>query len=492
MAAMRNAADSSQSFQVGVEWTEKDSMRFVIKMLAAAVAVCLVAVPSGGAYADDQPGGKRSHTGVIDGAPYRIEMPERWNGTLVLYSHGYYLKDFLPEKVALTVHDTTESWLLRHGYALAASEYKNRGIGYAVEDAMTDQIALLNHFQAKIGKPRRTISYGMSQGAVIAAQLAERHPHRFAGTAGFCGEVDTPGSWNTALDIQFVVKTLLAPNAGIDLVRPTDPATAAAHAEALAAAVRDARGSAAGRARLALAGAVGNIPTWFSPFEPEPKKPAERIVAQSLWVEYAYGYGLGTTGRLDLEVRAGGNPSWNTGIDYRRQLAKSSRLDLVREAYGAAGLDLDADLDGLAAAERISADPAAVAYTKQHGLVDGTAQSPTLTLHTTGDGGAVNDQVRWWADQVEQHGNAEFRQLYLARGGHCSYTAAEEIVSLRTLHRQIETGRWGNLDPSKLDTVVGKFGPEYQNVLDFGTGETKAVAPAFTEYTPPVFLRPTR
>ncbi|MFV0132008.1 DUF6351 family protein [Streptomyces sp. HMX87] len=468
-------------------------MRFVFRSLAAAVAGCLTAVLPGTASADDHRGGRHtSYEGSIDGARYRIEMPKRWNGTLVLYSHGYYVDGYVPDEVALAAHTATEDWLLRHGYALAASEYKDRGLGYAVEDAMTDQVALLDRFSTKVGKPRRTISHGMSQGAVIAGQLAERHPRRFAGTAGMCSEVDTPGTWNTALDIQFVVKTLLAPGADVDLVRPADPATATAHTEALAAAVREARGSKEGRARLALAGAIANIPTWYSPFEPRPTEPTDRIIAQSLWVEFAYGYGLGPTGRLDLEARAGGNPSWNTGIDYRRQLAKSSLRDLVREAYAAAGLDLGADLATLAGAKRISADPAAVAYTKRHGLVRGTAPTPTLTLHTTGDGGAVGDQVRWWADQVKRHGNAPFRQLHLARGGHCSYSAAEEIVTLLTLDRFIATGRWGNLDPTRLNALVAKFGPEYQKVFDFGTGQTKPVTPAYTEYTPPVFLRPTR
>ncbi|MGW6446413.1 hypothetical protein [Lentzea sp. NPDC055074] len=28
------------------------------------------------------------HTGQIDGADYRVEVPFRWNGTLSLYSHG--------------------------------------------------------------------------------------------------------------------------------------------------------------------------------------------------------------------------------------------------------------------------------------------------------------------------------------------------------------------------------------------------------------------
>jgi hypothetical protein len=30
------------------------------------------------------------HTGVIDGARYRVEVPSNWNGTLLLYNHGIY------------------------------------------------------------------------------------------------------------------------------------------------------------------------------------------------------------------------------------------------------------------------------------------------------------------------------------------------------------------------------------------------------------------
>ncbi|WBB64005.1 DUF6351 family protein [Streptomyces sp. WMMC500] len=474
-------------------------MRFVGRALAAAAAVCVAAVPWGQAHADGGPAGGRSYEGSIDGAPYRIAMPEDWNGTLVLYSHGYYLKGHFPTGVQLAAYESTERWLLAHGYALAASEYKGRGPGYAVEDALVDQMALLRHVEKKIGKPRRTLSAGMSQGAAVAGQLAERHPGKFAGTAAMCAEVDTPGSWNTALDIQFVVRTLLAPEAGIDLVRPADPDTAAADAAALAGAVAAARGTEAGRARLALAGAIANIPTAYSPFEPRPTGLAERIAAQSVWIETAYAQGLGPTGRLDLESRAGGNPSWNTGIDYGDQLARAhpELRALVEEAYGAAaaagaGVDLEEDLAALAGTDRIAADRRAVAYTKRHGLVRGTTRTPTLTLHTTGDGGAVADQVGRWAEQVEAHRDAPFRQLYVDRGGHCSYTSAEEIVALVALDRKVATGRWGNLTPSHLDGAVGSFGPEYQKAFDFGTGDLKPVDPAYTDFTPPEFLRPTR
>ncbi|MET8824581.1 hypothetical protein ABZX40_03625 [Streptomyces sp. NPDC004610] len=463
------------------------------KVLALAVTIGLTgAAPAPAAQADERRGGQRTDEGSIDGAPYRIEMPERWNGTLVLYSHGYYLKEFLPPRAALSAHPETERWLLDQGYALAASEYEDRGIGYAVEDGLRDQMALLDHFEAEFGAPRRTIGYGMSQGAAIAGQLAERHPDRFAGTAAMCGEVDTPGSWNTALDIQFVVRTLLAPDAGIDLVRPSGEAEAAEDTGKLVAAIQEARTTKEGRARLALAGAVGNIPAWFSAFEPRPTTLEGRVLAQSQWLEGAYGWGLGPIGRLDLEARAGGNPSWNTGVDYRRQLARSSQRDLVRAAYAGTGADLSKDLAALARAERIGADPAAVAHTERYGLVDGTATTPTITLHTTGDGGAVSDQVRWWEERVDENGGDAFRELYLERGGHCSYTAAEEILTLRSLDRYLDTGRWGNLSPAKLNARAAAFGPEYRNALDFGPEGPRPVDEAFTRFTPPVFLRPTR
>jgi hypothetical protein len=49
------------------------------------------------AAAADAADGRRTYAGAIDGAAYRVEMPERWNGTLVLYSHGYLPQGPKPE-----------------------------------------------------------------------------------------------------------------------------------------------------------------------------------------------------------------------------------------------------------------------------------------------------------------------------------------------------------------------------------------------------------
>lgn len=73
-----------------------------------------------------------------------------------------------------------------------------------------------------------------------------------------------------------------------------------------------------------------------------------------------------------------------------------------------------------------------------------------------------------------------------------THASAEEIVALVALDRKVATGRWGNLTPERLDAVAGSFGPEYQEAFDFGTGAARPVDPAFTEFTPPRFLRPTR
>lgn len=380
----------------------------------------------------------------------------------------------------------TEEWLLDHGYALAASNYK--GVtGYQVKQGLTDQIALLDWFEANVGQPRHTISTGQSLGASIAVLLADRHPDRFDGVATFCGGYDSLGTWNTVLDITFVVKTLLAPGEDIDLVRPRDPEGSQ---QALQLAVDRAAATPEGRARLALAASVNNVTGWYSARVPEPSSMTERILQQKEWIKNAYVF-LGTVGRAELEGRAGGNPSWNVGIDYAKQLRDSAQTELVEQAYRTAGLDLGADLAALADAPRIKADEPAVEFMRRYGVQSGRTPTPVITLHTTGDGGAVTDQERWYADQVDENGDpAKLRQLYVRRGGHCSFTASEEITTLEQLVTRVRTGSWPRLSPAALNTAARGFDPHYQFAFDFSTFTDGPATPAFTEFTPPKFLRP--
>jgi dienelactone hydrolase len=428
----------------------------------------------------------RTYAGTIDGAEYLVKVPHDWNGTLVLFSHGYYPEAYPPPPgyVALSTAERTADALLADGYALAASNF--RGVtGFAVEPALRDQIRLLDWFDRTVGRPRRTISSGMSMGAAIAVQLAERHPRRFAGVLAQCGEYDQLGSWNVALDVNFAVRTLLTDGTA-DLVRPSDPQ---ATVDALHAGIETALTTAHGRARLALAASLGNIPGWISAHDPAPAALEDRVRAQAAWVDLAYVQGVGATARVDVERRAGGNPSWNTGVDYRHQLAISGQLATVRAAYRAAGADLGADLAALNAAPRIAPDPRAVAYLYRYGVPRGTTPAPVVTLHNPADGGAVADQVGWYAGRTD---GRRVRHLWTDRGNHCAFSAAEEVTALRVLTDRIESGRWADTGPAALNAAARRLGPGLHVVKDIITWADKEMPPAFTRYAPAEFQRPSR
>src|SRR2546421_3248639 len=167
------------------------------------------------------PGGTNVLQGNLDGANYIISVPSNWNGTLVLYSHGYVF----PGKplVARDAGDPlTRAALLQQGYALAGSSYSQNG--WALQQAFNDQIALLDFFDATCGHPTRTIAWGHSLGGIITAGLVQLNPGRFAGALPMCGVLaGGVGTWNQALDSAFAFKVLLAGKNVLPIVHITDP-----------------------------------------------------------------------------------------------------------------------------------------------------------------------------------------------------------------------------------------------------------------------------
>jgi hypothetical protein len=129
---------------------------------------------------------------------------------------------------------------------------------------------------------------------------------------------------------------------------------------------------ASGQARLVLSAALADRPGWFTPLSLEPAstdfagQEANQYLCDTQ-VDFPFALEL----RADLEARAGGNPSWNTGVNYVRDLARSAGATEVRALYHLAGLDLGADLKTLDNATRIKADPAAVRYLANNITFDG-------------------------------------------------------------------------------------------------------------------------
>jgi hypothetical protein len=430
------------------------------------------------------------YQGSIAGARYRVEVPSRWNGTLLLWSHGLYPPGSLPDEIQLTSQPATKAWLLEHGYAIAASNYRTP-TGWSVREALADQIALLDWFNRSIGRPRRTISAGQSMGGLIAVLLAERHAHRFHGAAGLCAPLAGGlGLWNTWLDTNFAIKTLLAPDSDLPLTHLTDPAATVIRAQQLIAAALT---TPQGRARLALASSFSDIPGWALVFQPRPADAASQVRAQAVWLSlFLAEIAWGPT-RADLEQRAGGNPTWNVGVDYRRQLTRSSQHELVRRAYREAGISLRADLARLAAAPRVRPDPGAAAFLARNGTPDGGTPWLVVTLHTLGDGVVAVEHQRDYAARALRSGDPpRLRQLFIDRAGHCMFTAAEEIVTYRTLLGHIRAGRWGRTSPGALNAAAGQLGAPYHQLFDWIAGQGGVATPAFTRYRPGPFLRPSQ
>jgi hypothetical protein len=432
-------------------------------------------------------------TGSIGGATYKIEVPAHWNGTLALYSH-YYVPPGGPNPAVDARDPVTGAWLLAHGYALAGSAYRH-GTGWTVEQPMQDQIALLDFFAHRVGPPRRTIAWGYSSGAIISAGLAETVPTRISGALALCGGLaGAVALWNGNLDTAFALKTLLAPMSGLHVVHISNPTANLQQAERiLTAAQRTPRG----RARLALAAALSDIPGWIDPTTPEPAQGdvAAQEHNQFLWEQNYVGpftFAL----RAELEQRAGGNPSWNTGVNYPQLLAHSSDRGEVQALYHQAGLSLAQDLATLQRAPRIAADPRAVAYLRRNIIFNGRIQVPVLTMHTIGDGLAPVSMEQAYASVVGAAGRSNLlRQLFVHRAHHCSFTRAETLTGFQTLIHRLDTGRWGtSTNAQVLDREAAALGadPALARLHPFPAFWTTArrFAPAFVPFSPPPYLRP--
>ncbi len=455
---------------------------FVLALLATVVGV----IGLGSAGAASGVAGAKTLTGTLpDGASYEIQVPDAWNGTLFLYSHGYVVPG--SANPAADVGDPiTGAWMLAHGYALAGSSYATTG--WAVQQALPDQISTLNVFDHLVGTPTRTIAWGHSLGGMITAGLIQRYPRRFAAALPMCGVLSGGvATWNTALDAAFAFKTLLAPS--VMVVNITNPTSNLSAAEAAAASAQQ---TPQGRARLALVAALGDTPGWFTPLSPEPgpRDYAAQQQNQFLWgtqVDFPFAFAL----RANLEADAGGNPSWNTGVNYLRDFANSADAAEVRALYKAAGLNLRSDLKTLNRAPRISADPAAVAYLEQNIIYTGRLRVPVLTMHTTGDGLVVPENEQAYRQAVARAGDSSLlRQIFVSRAGHCAFTPAETITAAQDLLHRLNTGRWGAhaTKPYVLNSSAAALGPTY-NVFTSGSSLV-ATPPAFVRFHPPAYLRP--
>jgi pimeloyl-ACP methyl ester carboxylesterase len=464
------------------------------RYLPAAAAAALLAAglgPAAPAFASAQTCGSTGSTTTVNGAlpdtaTYEIQCPAgQWNGTLFLYSHGY-----VTPGSANSAQDAgdpvTAAWLLGHGYALAGSSYASTG--WAIQQALPDQIATLDAFGHAYGRPARTVAWGHSLGGIITAGLIQRYPRRFSAALPMCGVLaGGVATWNTALDSEFAFQQLIDPS--VQVVNITNPAANLTNAKQAAAAAQQ---TPQGQARIALAAALGDTPGWFTPLSDEPASSdyAAQEQNQLLWdtqVDFPFVFAF----RAELEARAGGNPSWTTGVNFFDQLRKSADFREVAHLYRAAGLSLRADVKTLNRAAPVHADPAAVGYLAQNISFNGRISIPVLSLHTTGDGLVVPENEQAYARVVDRAGNGRLlRQIFVSRAGHCAFTPAETVTAVQALLNRLSTGRWDDaaLRTSSLNASAAALGPQF-NIFSSG-GQVVPTPPAFIPFRPTPYPRP--
>jgi pimeloyl-ACP methyl ester carboxylesterase len=383
------------------------------------------------------------------GTTYEMRKPNAWNGVLI---------DDLD--FAATPDAPRYLWLLNHGYAVSGTARRaDRFTNYDPAHEVVDLINVMDLFEAKWGRPKRTIQLGQSGGGHIALAFAEMHPDRVDGVVSTCAHTPV---WlmNSELDAWFVLQKLIAPNLQIvDL-----PADVSALTAAWRAALTAAQKTSIGRARIALATTIGQLPAWVSSTTPEPN-PDDIVALQKSMYESLITTAAQPAGqsRFMFEHSANGQLSWNNGVDYAVAFKRGDPAyqRVTKRLYEAAGASLDADLEKVNEADRIEADPKAVKWWSYPGrTVLGEPKVPVLRIHTNGDAAVPVSLVAGYDSLVKTKGYQElYRRAFVNAPGHCNFNPAEVAAAVETMVQRLDTGEWPSTSPTALNKLGSVLNP---------------------------------
>ena len=401
--------------------------------------------------------------GEINGAAYEIVMPPTWNGTLLLYSHGYRpAQPFPPNFSAVqTTAVPVPGWdngdtalgdaLLERGYALAGSSYRSNG--WAVEDGVTAGEELYAFFTEQVGQPKRVYVWGDSLGGLITQTLAERHPEWVDGAAPLCGVMaGLEPNIGLALDTAYGVQQLLYPEmeiAGYDSYEDALTNWEGA-ASRLIESARNQDTDAI--ARIFTIAAMVDAPNQTFTYDGASIVSSVSGTIESLLTALAYG----TVGREEIDTRFGGEVVGNVGTDYASRLDESERESIDAIGGEGAAARFVAILDN---GPRVEADPAAqAAAIERGGNPSGAVQVPTITMHTKADPLVIVQNQTFFRDRYNvqvAEGNVRggLLQLYTVApaeysqesgapygAGHCNFTPESRVAVIELLDNWVRNG----------------------------------------------------
>jgi dienelactone hydrolase len=399
-------------------------------------------------------------SGDIDGAAFQILMPDTWNGTLLLWSHGIRAPRPLPLSPGEPVNTAAEpapGWtadapgevaqtLLDDGFALAGSAYSSNG--WAVDDAVADQSALHDYFVDNVGAPDRTVVWGASLGGLVTAELAERGASWVDGSAPMCGVLGGGvDNLDLALDVTYAIQQLLAPQLDLTGYGSWEAAAAAWQKgyDAIVGAGSDVR---RGVPAILMLAALVDAQPQTKTYDGASLESQVRAYGEAAVNALTYG----TLFRSDVEARVGGNPSDNLGVDYTARVSDDERA--LIDSVGGAG-STDRLLRKLARGERVAADPAARAALKDTSTPTGAITDPTLTVHTAADPLVIAQNETLYAERVAANPDrtADLLQAFTVAppvygkkagapygAGHCNFTAGTYIGTAELMDRWVRDG----------------------------------------------------
>jgi len=369
-------------------------------------------------------------TGELDGAPYRIVVPANWNGTLLVYGHGYRDKADHPGEVDnrnpdIAPNSALAAALLAQGYALSGSAYKDNG--WAVEEGVHDLKNVVTHFRGTVGQPDRTILWAFSMGTVIGFDSMERFGGIYDGAlcacavgAGATQSWDSSGDLTLAYDVVFGMPltwgTFFDVRDDIDFETEVQPKLLAEV------------GSAANFPRFEFIRLVVGTPgRGITP----PAPPA--FYPGWLFTDMFFA----TEARSELERRARGAIVQN--LDRNYSLTPAERAYLM--TLGVPSATIDAWLLQMNAQTYVSAPNHARNYVKRNADYSGKIKNPVLTMHTVIDPLVTVSQMYEYAETVNNAGRGKHLfQTYTNGNGHCNFTGPQLITAVNAIDNWVRTG----------------------------------------------------
>ncbi len=388
-------------------------------------------------------------TGTLAGAPYEVKLPQRWNGTLLVYSHGYRLPNEPIGKPASapgrrTGDKEVETALLEQGYALAGSAYRRNG--WAVSDGVAAAEDLYQFFADKVGKPQRVYAWGDSLGGLITEVLSEKHPKWLSAAAPMCGVLaGIVPNMNLALDVAYAVKTLIYPK--LKLTGFKSAAEAQKQFTSAVGAVAQ-TGFGPDASKIAYIGAIVDAPTKTR--NEDGRNNESKLFAMGEGLISALSFA--TISRFEIEQRYGGNISGNEQTDYSKRISFEDGFFVDSLNRGAIGRY---DRAMAKKGKRVTANKAAVRRAATAGG-DPAARIriPTITLHTVADPIVIVQNEAFFKNRYRfAAGKGGLMQLFTVPperyeadpgapygAGHCNFTNASRIGLIKVLDGWVRTG----------------------------------------------------